>query len=111
MELKGFTVCSMGKFYEDTGWDTLQTRHNKQKLQIFGPWRKKACLRGLWTTKSQTSLGIHAFVVLFLNLKHMSQCMRFPTMCYVRLAKAQISLHIHAVWSESLQLASIFYEC
>ena len=29
-------LCSIGKFYEVTGWDTLQTRHNKQKLQIFG---------------------------------------------------------------------------
>ena len=28
--------------------------------------------------------------------------MRFPTMSYVRPAKAQTSLHIHAVWSEPL---------
>ena len=37
--------------------------------------------------------------------------MRFPTMWYVRPAKAQISLRIRAVWSEPLQVAWIFYEC
>ena len=31
---------------------------------------------------------------------NMSQCMRFPTMWYVRPAKPQISLRIRAVWSE-----------
>ena len=30
-------------------------------------------------------------------IKHMSQCMRFPTMWYVRPAKPQISLRIRAV--------------
>ena len=35
----------------------------------------------------------------------MSQCMRFPTMWYVCLAKAQISLQIRAVWSEPLLFA------
>ena len=33
------------------------------------------------------------------------------TMWYVRPAKPQISLHIHTVWSESLLVAWIFYEC
>ena len=41
----------------------------------------------------------------------MSQCMRFPTMWYVRPAKAQTSLHIRAVWSEPLLVAWISYEC
>ena len=35
---------------------------------------------------------------------HMSQCMRFPTMWYVRPAKAQTSLRICAVWSEPCSL-------
>ena len=41
----------------------------------------------------------------------MSRDMRFPTMWYVRPAKTQISLRIHAVWSESFLVAWIFYEC
>ena len=36
--------------------------------------------------------------------------MRFPTMWYVRPAKAQTSLRIHAVWSEYLLVALIFYD-
>ena len=28
-------LCSIEKLYKDTGLETLQTRHNKQKLQIF----------------------------------------------------------------------------
>ena len=28
-------LCSIEKLYKDTGWETLQTRRNKQKLQIF----------------------------------------------------------------------------
>ena len=40
-----------------------------------------------------------------------SQCMRFPTMWYVRPAKPQISLCICAVWSEPLLVARISYEC
>ena len=35
--------------------------------------------------------------------------MRFPTMWYVRPAKAQTSLSIHAVLSEPLLIAEIFY--
>ena len=35
----------------------------------------------------------------------------FPTIWYVRPAKAQISLRIRAVLSEPLLVASIFYEC
>ena len=34
--------------------------------------------------------------------------MRFPTMWYVRPAKAQTSLRICAVWSEHLQVAKYF---
>ena len=37
--------------------------------------------------------------------------MRFPTMWYVRPAKTQISLRIHAVWSEPLLVAWILYAC
>ena len=40
-----------------------------------------------------------------------SRGVRFLTMWCVRPAKAQTSLHIHAVWSEPLLVAYIFYEC
>ena len=42
---------------------------------------------------------------------YMSQCMRFPTMWYVRPAKPQISLRIRAVWPEPLLVAWLFYDC
>ena len=45
------------------------------------------------------------------TLVEMSRDMRFPTMWYVRPAKPQISLRIHAVLSESMLVARIFYEC
>ena len=37
--------------------------------------------------------------------------MRFPTMWYVRPAKPQISLRIHAVWSEPSLVAWLLYDC
>ena len=49
----------------------------------------------------------YAFVVI----PYMSFDMRFPTMWYVWPAKTQISLRIHAVWSEPLIVAWIFYDC
>ena len=41
----------------------------------------------------------------------MSRDKRFPTMWYVRPATTQISLPEHAVWSEPLLVALIFYAC
>ena len=50
---------------------------------------------------------------IFANIikRHMIQCMRFPTMWYVRPAKPQISLRMRAVWSEPLLVAWVFYDC
>ena len=42
--------------------------------------------------------------------EQLSRDMRFPTMWYVRLAKAQTSLRIHTVWLEPLHVAIIFYD-
>ena len=42
---------------------------------------------------------------------NLSQCMRFPTMWYVRPSKPQISLRIRAVWSEPLLVAWLFCDC
>ena len=41
---------------------------------------------------------------------YMSRDMRFPTMWYVRPAKAQTSLRIRAVWSEPLLVAWIYFD-
>ena len=41
----------------------------------------------------------------------MNPDMRYPTMWYVRPTKPQISLHVPAVWSETLLVAWIFYDC
>ena len=46
----------------------------------------------------------------FRIITKMSQCMRIPTMWYVRPAKPQISLRIRAVWSEPLLVAWIFFD-
>ena len=35
--------------------------------------------------------------IYHMTLNYLSQCVRFPTMCYMRPAKPQISLRIRAV--------------
>ena len=47
----------------------------------------------------------------FFTNNNMSQCMRLPTMWYVQPANSQISLRIHAVWSEPLLVAWVYYDC
>ena len=49
------------------------------------------------------------FCTFIVSLQQMSRNMRFPTMWYVRVAKAQISLHICAFWSEPLLVAWIIW--
>ena len=44
------------------------------------------------------------------HIPHMSRDMRFPTIWYVRPARAQTSLRLRAVWSEPLLVAWVFYE-
>ena len=56
-------------------------------------------------------LSFHILSSANIPVHFFNQCMRFPTMWYVRPAKAQISLRIRAVWSEPLLVALIFYEC
>ena len=46
-----------------------------------------------------------------LMLKCLYMSMIFPTMWYVRPAKPQVSLRIRAVWSESLLVAWVFFDC
>ena len=48
---------------------------------------------------------------VYITVLDMSRDMRFPTMWFVRPAKAQTSLCIHTVWSKPLLLACIFYDC
>ena len=42
--------------------------------------------------------------------RNLSRHIRFPTMWYVRPAKAQTSLRIRAVWSERLLVTGIIYD-
>ena len=55
----------------------------------------------------------HQLNLIRVSTCHISRGMRFPTMWYVRPAKAQTSLRIRAVWSESLLhvVAWLFYDC
>ena len=56
------------------------------------------CAAG-YISRNGTCIGIHILI------NYMSQCMRFPTMWYVRPAKPQISLCICTVRSEPLLVA------
>ena len=56
-------------------------------------------------------LNLKKYSQLILQCIEMSRNVRFPTMWYVRPAKAQTSLRIRAVWSEPLLVAWIFYDC
>ena len=70
-------------------------------FQFFLSYMIYVCLRN-WNVS----------VTRFFNaLKQMSRNMGFPTMWYVRPAKAQTSLRIRTIWSEPLQVAWVFYEC
>ena len=62
-----------------------------------------------WSFKTGFTVFTHYHTHALIS--HMSQSMRFPTMLYVRPAKPQISLRIHAVWSEPLLVAWVFYDC
>lgn len=35
IQIEATKLCSIAKLYEDTGWDSLQNRRNRQKLMIF----------------------------------------------------------------------------
>ena len=50
-------------------------------------------------------------MVLINCTEYTSRDMRFPTMWYVRPAKAQTSLRIRTVWSEPLLVTWLFFEC
>ena len=71
------------------------------------------CHRPVQYFRTFTIIAVLLLVSLKLNLSgyNLSQCMRFPTMWYVRPAKPQISLRIRAVWSEPLLVAWVFFDC
>ena len=72
----------------------------KHVLQLFGEAvihiSFESCLRK-YSKFSLSVAAIHRFLYIHPIQKQMSQCMRFPTMWYVRPAKPQISLRIRAV--------------
>ena len=65
----------------------------------------------MWVLSHCGILLKQLIVSVITKLFHMSRVMRFPTMWYVRAAKAQTSLRIRAVWSDPLLDAWIFYDC
>ena len=73
-------------------------------MDSLGDWKRVdtdnlASLETIWSGST-----------LFLK-DEMSRGMRFPTMWYVRPAKAQTSLRIGTVWSEPLLVPWLFYDC
>ena len=76
----------------------------------------KAIVRHLSVTGLECAFGIMQLGQIdrcptpFILQAHLSHDRRFPTMWYVRPAKAQTSLRICAVWSEPLLVAWIFFE-
>ena len=61
--------------------------------------------------KTEAFIKCCFYILIFIIKNHdMSRDMRFPTMWYVRPAKAQTSLRIRAVWSEPLLVPWTFYE-
>ena len=63
-----------------------------------------------WTFTHKMSQNLSSIAVVNHALP-LSYGMRFPTLWYVRPAKAQTSLYIRTVWSEPLLVAWIFYDC
>ena len=81
----------------------------KRRTTVTVTWQKEQNF-----SKAINSLFLSAIIAtLFPKLKRkpqMSRSMRFPTMGYVRPAKAQTSLRIRTVWSEPLLVAWVFYD-
>ena len=100
-------------------WTKIRPEKTSGLIWIQSVWPSKNFTKKLilkkknqWTTKnmkiSQPCLYFWKYVGTNLNI---SRDMRFPTMWYVRLAKAQTSLRISAVWSAPLLVARISYDC
>ena len=111
-------VCNKTKSFFSTKTYVVGTQKNRARLNgSFGHQKHMFWLR---KEKIKTILGSKKL----LNCPH-EQCrsrlagcrvymgpgMRFPTIWYVRPAKAQTRLRIHAVWSEPLLVAWIFHKC
>ena len=60
--------------------------------------------------KAGTRCSLQYLILLKSKTVQMSRGMRFPTMWYVRPAKAQTSLRVRTVWSELLLVTGIFYD-
>ena len=86
--------CQYFRFYEQF----------KFHAQLIWAWKELITWAHVLTLRQYLYCG-------FIQIPKLSQCMRFPTMWYVRPAKPQISLRIHTVWSEPLLVAWVFYDC
>ena len=58
------------------------------------------CSKSMLKTITFQGFDTHSYLSLLQKTHNLAVAMRFPTMCYVRPAKAQTSLCIHANWSE-----------
>ena len=108
-------MCEPWRF--STDFSDVQACFNLPLMPKSNKTKQIQNLSRVLPAKAQTSLCIYPFLqehsLLMRNvlIVYVSHDMRFPTMWYVRPAKAQTSLRIRAVWSEPLLLAWIFYEC
>ena len=108
-------MCEPWRFSPD--FSDVQACFNLPLMPKSNKTKQIQNLSQVLPAKAQTSLCIYPFLqehsLLMRNvlIVYVSHDMRFPTMWYVRPAKAQTSLRIRAVWSEPLLLAWIFYEC
>ena len=108
-------IVLKGQLHESANSWTNYSQNLKIIIHLFSDprppdhtWLQTKAVTVQFTVPESTT---KANIYLTLSQNHMSSDMRFPTMWYVRLAKAQTSLRIRASWSELLLVAWILYEC
>ena len=104
-----------------TGSWLIEAKETKKNLSEIADLNSKSFDRnGHWMSYKNIVNAFYLSKILSLGVlpvshryqkQEMSNCMRFPTMWYVRSAKPQISLRICAVWSEPLLVVWVFYDC
>ena len=80
----------------------ILSRHRENIIIILSETTRPRALRFVYACSQD--------VQACLERRNMSCNIRFPTMCYLRPAKAQTSLGVCTVWSELLQIAWIIYD-
>ena len=106
---KGLRLTLRSALFGEGGrdWRPWLKRHYRNKTVFYGE-NKKMRQGPVYYTRCNDDWRC---IFLLNGNNNLSQCMRFPTMWYVRPAKPQISLRIRAVWSEPLIVAWVFNDC